>query len=378
MKVALVGPTYPFRGGIAHYTTLLDAALRSQHDVHFVSFKRQYPDFLFPGKSDRDPSDEPMRSEHAHFLLDSLNPLSWRRSARSLVAFEPELVIFQWWVAFWAPHFWSIARYVRRRRPQCRIVFLCHNAVEHESNRLKIAATRIVLRTAHEIFTHARAETGRLVSLLGPNVKVSTAFHPTYAELGEQAVSRHGARRKLGVSGPTLLFFGFVRPYKGLAELLEAVPAILAERPVTLLVVGEFWRDKATYEDTIARLGIGEHVRVVDGYVPNEDIATWFAAADLVVQPYRSASGSGISQLAYGHRRPVIATRVGSLAEVVEDGQNGRLVPPRDPSALASAILDSLDPPTLERMTAQAAKTRDRFSWPRLVEILTGQDAGQS
>ena len=370
MKVALVGPTYPFRGGIAHYTTLLYHALTARHDVRFISWHRQYPRFLFPGRSDLDPGPPPARAVHVDRVLDSLDPRSWFRAARRLTDHEPELVIFQWWVAFWAPHFWTLCREIRRRHDS-RIVFLCHNAIEHESNWLKITATRLVLRHADQVFTHAEPETRRLDQLLDGRVEVSTAFHPTYAALGGEAPSRADARESLQVSGPVLLFFGFVRPYKGLDVLLDALPLVLQSMDVTLLVVGEFWHDKTKYLESLRRNGIEHRVRLVDRYVPDPEVGRWFAAADLVVQPYRSASGSGICQLAYGRGRPVVATRVGSLAEVVQDGVNGRLVEPEQPAALAQAIVDSLDPQTLQRLTHEAANTAERFSWEALVEILT-------
>jgi len=302
MRIGLIGPAFPFRGGIAHYTTLLYRALAERHDVCFISWSRQYPRLLFPGRSDRDPSRRPLVAGEVERLIDSLDPRTWRSAARRLERHDPQMVIFQWWVAFWAPHFWTISRSLQRRTT-ARLVFLCHNAVEHESNPLKNAATRLVLGRAHHIFTHATQETERLRRLLGDSAGVSTAFHPTYAELGGEPPPKDEARRRLRLDGPVLLFFGFVRPYKGLDVLLEALPRVLASQPVTLLVVGEFWRDKADYLATVERLGLEGHVRLVDRYVPNEEVATYFAAADLVVQPYRSASGSGICQLAYGHRR---------------------------------------------------------------------------
>ena len=370
MRIGLVGPTYPFRGGIAHYTTLLNRALAERHDVCFVSFTRQYPGWLFPGKSDRDTSQQPLETGEVLRVIDSLNPLSWLRAARRLAEHEPELVIFQWWVAFWTPHFLTLARRLRART-DARLVFLCHNAVEHEASQLKILATRMVLSQADAVFTHAEAETQKIRQLL-PKADVETAFHPTYEALAGTTPSLEEARAKLGVEGPVLLFFGFVRPYKGLDVLLSALGSVLERRQVTLLVVGEFWRDKESYERQIEEGGFGERVRMHDAYVPNEEIGTYFAAADLVVQPYRSASGSGICQLAYGNERPVIATRVGSLGEVVIDGVNGRLVPPEDPAALADAIVESLEPTVLEGLTAEAAKTSERFSWRALIDRLTG------
>ena len=213
----------------------------------------------------------------------------------------------------------------------------------------------------------------KLRSLLGNDAPVVTAFHPTYSGLSDVRYTREAARAMLGIDGDVLLFFGFVRQYKGLHVLLEAMPDVLASRKVTLLVVGEFWKDKREYLRHIDNLGISSHVVMIDEYVPNEEIGIYFAAADMVVQPYLSVSGSGISQIAYGFDRPVIATDVGSLAEVVEDGVNGRLVEPGDAGSLAGAILESLEPETRQRFMKNASETKKKFSWQKMADIVAGE-----
>lgn len=378
MKIALIGPTYPFRGGIAHHTTLLCRALRSRHEVLFISFSRQYPGPLFPGRSDVDPSREPLTANPVEHVIDSLNPATWVRAARKINRFSPTMVIVPWWVTFWAPLNLTLTALLRRRgRPE--IVFLCHNVVEHERHPIKALVTRLVLRRADRVVTHSEEETARVRALLGARHKrVVTGFHPTYAPLGGQGLSREEARARLGLppDRPVLLFFGFVRPYKGLDLLLTALAKVREGLPAELLVVGEFWGDRSRYERMIERLGLGEAVRIVDRYVPNELIEPYFAAADLVVQPYRSVSGSGVCQLAYGLGRPVIATDVGSLSEVIEDGVNGRLVPAGDAFALAAAIRESLDPGLLAHLNRGATATAERFAWDRLVDLIRAGPAG--
>ena len=369
MKITLIGPTYPYRGGIAHHTTLLCRALRKNHEVKFISFKRQYPKILFPGKSDRDPSKKPVKIDNVDYLLDSLNPFSWIKVYRAIKEFKPEKVIVPWWVAFWMPQFWTIASLVKKYL-QSEIVFICHNAIEHESNALKKLATKIVLKKADRLISHSKEETLRIRDLLGNGVNAVTAFHPTYANLCDKRYSKEEAKEKLGLNGDVLLFFGFVREYKGLDVLLDAMSIIPEEKNVTLMVTGEFWDDKQKYLDKIDNYGISKNVRIIDEYVPNEAIGIYFAASDLVVQPYHSASGSGICQMAYGFNRPVIATHVGSLPDVVQDGINGRIVKPRDHQGLAKAILESLEKDTLDKLTRNAEKTKERFSWERMADIV--------
>jgi len=174
---------------------------------------------------------------------------------------------------------------------------------------------------------------------------------------------------RLGLRGPTLLFFGFVRPYKGLADLLAALPVVLAQRRATLLVVGEFWEPLEAYQQQARLLGVEDAVRFVDRYVPNEEIPLYFAAADLVVLPYRSVTGSGVAQLALGCGRPVLATRTGCLEDVIREGQTGLLVPPANPAALARGILQflALSPAERAAFSQHIAQDQERFSWQRLV-----------
>ncbi len=372
MKIALIGPTYPYRGGIAHYNTLLCRALRVNHEVKFISFKRQYPRLLFPGKSDQDNSGQPLRVDDVEYIIDSLNPVSWRAASQAILAFSPDKLVIPWWVAFWALPFWYIASRVGRRLPS-EIVFICHNVEEHESGLLKKKAARLVLSLAHRLITHSKEDTEKLQALLGPSCNPVTAFLPTYTDIGGSPHPKKEAKMSLGVQGKVLLFFGFVRDYKGLDILLSAMPLVLERGTVTLLIAGEFWKDKQRYLKQIERSGISPHVKIIDRYLPDEEIGLYFGAADLVVQPYTAASGSAICQLAYGFDRPVIATRVGSLPEVIQDHINGRIVDPRDIAGLADAILDSLECKTLQNLTRNAAATKERYSWQRMADIVAGR-----
>ncbi len=369
MKFALIGPTYPFRGGIAHYTTLLCRALRTQHDVLFISFRRQYPRWLFPGRNDRDLSQLPVRVEDVEYLLDSLNPFTWEAAYQKIAEFRPDIMVFPWWTAFWTLHFWYLARRIKQRC-DAEIVAICHNVSDHESSWMKTLASKIVLTQADRFITHSHDVTAQLHGLLGNGISVITAFHPTYKDLSHQQYTKSQAKQRLGLSGHVLLFFGFVRAYKGLDILLEAMPSILNKKNVHLLIVGEFWRDKTKYLDQISRHKLKSSITIIDTYIPNEELGLYFEAADLVVQPYLRASGSGVCQLAFGFDRPVIATDVGSLPEVIQDGVNGRIVAPGDVAGLAKAILESLEPTELRKFSQHARHTKERFSWGKMVRII--------
>jgi len=324
--------------------------------------------------SDRDPSKNPVKVDNVDYMLDPFNPFTWISVSKAVKKYKPDIFVIPWWVAFWTPQFWSILTMVKRYLDS-EIVFICHNVVEHESNFIKRMATKTVLSKADRLITHSKEETVRLHDLLGDTVNAVTAFHPTYADLSTKKYTKEQAKEALDISGDVLLFFGFIREYKGLGVLLDAMPMIRKHKEVTLLVVGEFWKDKQKYLDKIKETGLSANIRIVDEYVPNENIGIYFSAADLVVQPYISASGSGIIQLAYGFDRPVIATNVGSLSEVVDDGVNGRIVEPGRADRLAEAIQESLDTATLETFTENAIKTKDKFSWDRMSEIVVNRSA---
>ncbi|KPA17095.1 group 1 glycosyl transferase [Candidatus Magnetomorum sp. HK-1] len=367
MKIAMIGPTFPFRGGIVHHTTLLYKELIKHNELLFISFKRQYPKVLFPGKSDQDPSRDPLKPEKVFYEIDSLNPLTLENTIKMIKAFAPEKCIFPWWVSFWGPHFWYIATRVKKLT-NCEIIVICHNVMEHEPNRLKNFVSKLFLSKADRLITHSKSDSFRLKDLLGKK-RIVTAFHPTYAPLcHEKYFPKKKAQDRLMCPGSNvLLFFGFVRPYKGLSILLSALNIICESQTIHLLVVGEFWTDKQKYLAKIDQLGIKNQVSIFDRYIPNENIHIFFSAADLVVQPYLSASGSGVCQLAYGFDCPVIATKMGSLTEVVEHGVNGQLVTPGNVKELADAIIQSLEPETLDYLTQNAMKTKNLFSWNKFV-----------
>ncbi|MCP3932315.1 MAG: glycosyltransferase [Bacteroidetes bacterium] len=370
MRIALIGPTYPFRGGISHHTTLLAKELTEEHTLKFVSFTRQYPQILFPGESDKDPSLKPLLSSDVDYLIDSLNPLTLISAARSIARFQPDLVILPWWVTFWSFHYRFLCSKIKRCT-EAEIVFLCHNVIEHESTWVKKWLTRFALKGADRFVTQSIGETDKLKIMLGDNVQVRTAFHPTYADLSHlKTVSKENAKASLGISSQMLLFFGFVRPYKGLETLLNAMPDIVKERDVTLIIAGEFWKDREEYIALIDKYELNSHIQIHDRYIANEDISLFFAAADLVVQPYQSVTGSGVLQLAYGYEIPVVATNIGSLSEIITDRVDGRLVQPNDPKSLAKAIVESLGDEELIVLKKNAKLVNAKFSWNNFIKFL--------
>ena len=342
MKLCVVGPTYPYRGGIAHYTTLLVKHLREAgHTTRFYSYTRQYPRWLFPGKTDKDPSANPLRVE-CEYVLDPTNPLTWWRLCHKIRADEPELVILQWWVPYWTPSLRYISRWLKKHT-RAKVVYICHNVVPHDGGGvLDRRFALAVLRQGDAFIVHSEQDVHRLHALM-PNATVIKAQLPTYAEIAHKAEPADTAalRQQLSIDSnqPTLLFFGFVRPYKGLEYLIQALPLVQSKIKVHLLVVGEFWSSPEFYQRYAQEYGVEDAITFVNRYVPDEELGPYFDIADVVVLPYIAATQSAVVQLAFGFGKPVITTRVGGLHEVVQDGVNGLVVPPQDEVALAAAII---------------------------------------
>ena len=345
MKCVLIGPVYPYRGGIAHYTTMLYRALLAQgDDVLLVSFKRQYPRWLFPGESDRDPSTEPLAVQDARYWIDSLNPLTWLVAFWRIRRWQPEAMVLPWWTTFWAPA-WFVLGALNRlclRRP---LVIVCHNVMPHEARKLDVLLTRWVLRWGTRYVVQSVREETRLAALL-PGALIDVMPHPVYDMFAEGRMPKEEARIRLGLTpeAPVLLFFGIVREYKGLNDLLDAMPEVCARLEGAVLVVaGEFWEDKRACLERIERLGIADRVIIEDRYIPNEEVPVLFSAADVLVAPYRRVTGSGVVQMARGFGLPAITT-VGSDGAPREAGAPaGRGVPPGDAQALAAAITDRFE-----------------------------------
>jgi len=366
MKICLVGPTYPFRGGIAHYTTLLYRSLKKKHDVYFYSFKRQYPKFLFPGRTDKDYSDFILRDTSVQQILDSLNPLSWIKVAFKIIDDKPDVTIIPWWVIFWAPQFLTIILFLKTFS-KTKILFICHNVVEHEASFMKVLLSKLVLSQGDYYIVHSSDEKKNLTSLIG-NKSITINFHPTYDFFNLEEIPKSVAKAKIGIQDEkVILFFGFVREYKGLMYLLEAMPEISKNIPLRLLIAGEFWSDKNVYQQLIKNLAIDSNVTIIDKYIPNEEIPFYFYASDIVVLPYTSVTGSGLVQMAYGFNKPVIVTNIGSLSEIVINKKTGFLVPPKSSSEIADAVLEFYRSNENE-LIENIKRENYRFSWDVLVE----------
>lgn len=357
-RVALIGPILPFRGGIAQHTTMLHRALREFVEHLTISFSRQYPTLIFPGESDRDPAYEGYEESGVEYIIDSLNPLTWRKAVRRILTFNADVVVLPWWTAYWAFCFRYLAAAVRRKG--VTIVFFCHNVAEHEAAAWKSRLTKWVLAKGDRFVVHTREDAANLRQLI-PGAAITVHAHPVY----DQFPQPQGELPKRG--NLELLFYGFVRPYKGLDLLIEA----MAKTPDSthLTIAGEFWRGQEVVRRRIEELGLIDRVELRPRYHTDQETAELFARSDLVVLPYRSATGSGVVPVAYHYNKPVIVTRVGGLPDVVHDGITGKLIAPDSIDALADAI-NSFARSDAAAMVPAVQELKRNMTWSSLVSAV--------
>ena len=392
MNVAIVGPVFPFRAGIAYCTTRLAEEMRKGYDVHVISFSRQFPKRFYPGGDDIDPT---LPRADAAFIVDVINPFTWLRAGWRLRRYDA--VILVWWVWLFAPAYLLMIAMLRRRTT---VILQCHNVGDKEPAAWKRWLTNRVLRRADALVVHARTEADEAWKRSGGRRVVKT-FLPVH-ELGGVIPSRAEARATLNIDNAAnvALFFGHVRPFKGLDIALRAWRELNAD--VLLVVAGEAWWERADeYERLATELGLAQTQRRSDSqsdnassrtgesdlrnpdlrqsnlrsgvrfdfrFIPDSEIATFFAAADVVLAPYRIEAQSGVALTAFHFARPVIATTVGGLPEVI-DGSNGMLVPPEDPTALARAVdefFTTRDRTSMEQSAAAAAR---KYSWTEYAAV---------
>ena len=365
MKIILVGPSHPYRGGISHYNTrLYNEFIKKGHDCSIVNFKRMYPSIFFPGKTQFDESGQIFEAPSVR-LLDSINPLSWRKTAKFIKAQKPDAVVFHWWQPFFSPAYNSILKKIKNTTKR---IFICHNVRPHEESKIDSLLSRQVFNNVDRFIVHSEEDKVNLLEMY-PDAVIVKNFHPVYDmfENGSENRAQNGNEKKPPFN---ILFFGYVRKYKGLKYLLNAMPKILNEVDVRLTIAGEFYDEKKPYMDLIQKHGISNKINVIDKYIPNEDVQKYFMNSDLVVIPYNNATQSGIVQISYAFGVPVVVTRVGGLPEVVRDGETGYIVEPGSSSAVADAVIDFFKNHKSEEFKNNIAEHKHIFSWENLVETL--------
>lgn len=368
-KVILIGPAHPLRGGLATYNERLAREyVKEGADASIYTFSLQYPSILFPGKTQYSTEQAP-GDLSIKIKVNSVNPLNWIRIGREIKKMRPDLVIVKFWIPFMAPCLGTICRIIRKNG-HTRVVSIIDNIIPHEKRPGDRMLASYWVNSVDGFVAMSRSVLDDLETLDKKRPKVFCP-HPLYDNFGE-AVPKSEAQKRLGLddSFRYLLFFGFIRDYKGLDLLLEAfADERLRKTPLKLIVAGEFYCDPKPYQEQIARLGIGEHVIMSNDFIPDSAVANYFCASDLVVQPYKSATQSGVTQIAYHFNKPMLITDVGGLAEIVPHGKVGYVVPP-EPAAIANAIVDYYEEHREQEFAAHAAVEKLKYTWSRMVEAV--------
>ncbi|NQV14951.1 glycosyltransferase [bacterium] len=360
MRLSLVTVGPPYRGGLSDLSALISQELSREHSIQFINFSRQYPKFLFPGKTEykngSQTSDFP--SER---ILDSLNPFTWFEVAERIKAFNSDGVILRYWNPYFAPMINIISK--RLKQHGILVAVFIDNLIPHEKSRIDTWAARRVLSHADHVFTMSKYVTSDVLSFRS-ELSVTTLIHPLY-ENYKSRYSKQEARRilELKEDQAVMLFFGLIRPYKGLDILIRALGIIKNElADYKAFILGEAYENEQKYIDLINSTGIESSVVYRNEFISDEELPLFFAACDVLVLPYRSATQSGIIGVAFQMDRPVIATQVGGLGEYIEEGKTGYLVTPDDPEALAVAILKFFGGDDRQRMSTAVQLKKSKFS----------------
>ena len=367
MNILLLGTAHPWRGGIAHYFALLYRYLSKRHHVDIVTFRRQYPAMLYPGKTQTEIGD-PGIVLTTEQRVDSINPLNWLLTGWALRKRNYDVVLFKYWLPFFGPCFGTICRVIKYRR-RTKVFAICDNVIPHERRLGDVLFTRYAFGSVDSFLVQSETVEQDLLKTV-QHPKYMRVAHPIYENFGSP-LSKSEARKLLGIPNEkVVLFFGYIRPYKGVDLLLEAMKLLPASENIRLLLVGEFYENEERYRKFIRRNDLEHAVNVVSEYVPNAEVPKYFSAADCVVLPYRSATQSGIVQIAYNFDKPVIVTNVGGLTEMVSDGVTGIVIPPNSPQILADAIMRFYRDKLEEKLVHGVRKEKQKYSWDTVVQAI--------
>ena len=361
-KIIIIGPAYPYRGGIAAFNERLANELIAEgHQVELVTFTLQYPSFLFPGKTQYSdgPAPEKLQIER---MINSINPFNWLKAGKALRKKKADLIIFAFWLPYMAPALGTIARLCKTRT-----VGLIHNLIPHEHKPGDSMFAKYFCKGIDRFVALSNSVAEDIRNIV-PEKRISICPHPLYDNFGNP-VGREDACARLGIDpgNKILLSFGLIRDYKGLDWLLEAFASIPDRNKVKLVVAGEFYSDGTIYHQLAKSLGIDDEVIWKTEFVPDSEVKYYFCAADLIVQPYKTATQSGVTQIAYHFEKPMLVTRVGGLSEIVPDKKVGYAVEP-SPEAVADALKHYLqDTPDF---TEGIREEKQKYSWKKMAEAV--------
>lgn len=366
MNIAHLSTFYPFRGGIAQFNALLFRELEKGHSVNAFNFTRQYPKLFFPGETQFVTAADNADPVPNQRVLDSVNPLTYAKTARQILAGNPDLLLMRFWMPFFAPSLGYVSGKIRRSG--IKSVAILDNVIPHEKRPGDITLLKYFLNRCDGFIAMSRSVENEL-NMLKPEARYILKPHPIYEHFGN-AVSREEALKKLRLPGDRkiLLYFGFIRKYKGLDTLLKA--AALLPDEYLLVIAGEMYGDFTPYQKMIDQFGLENRVQKFIRYIPDHEVKDFFSAADVCVLPYRSATQSGITQIAFNFNLPVICTDVGGLSEMVIDGRNGMVLKSQNPDELAEKIKLYFKQQLHQTFSDEIVANRSQYSWKGFADAL--------
>jgi len=375
MKIIIVGTAFPYRGGLAAFNERLAREYVKQgNEVEIITFTLQYPGFLFPGKTQYSTEVAPTDLKITR-MINAIDPVSWMKVGRIIKKKAPDKVIFCYWMAFIAPCFGTIARVARS--PKTKMVAMIHNMIPHEPTILDKLFPRYFVKSMDGFVAMAESVVADINHFDTDNKPKVVSPHPIYDHYGD-ALTKKEATIKLGLHEQKdyILFFGYIRHYKGLDILLQAfADERLRQFPVRLIVAGEFYENPQLYLELIIKLKLDGLVELRTGFIPDNEVRNYFSVADLIAQPYRTATQSGVSQIAYHFEKPMLVTNVGGLSEIVPNGKVGYVVGV-DPKEIADAMVDFFSNNRSEKMVDNIKIEKKKFLWSRMTSAIDGLFVG--
>ena len=370
MKIIIVGTSYPYRGGIAAFTDRLATEFAKEDvDIEVVTFRLQYPSFLFPGKTQYSDS-KTLVGFPIERKVNSINPLNWIKVGKEIRKKNPDIVIFTYWMSFFAPCFGKMARVIKRNR-HTKCIGLIHNMIPHEKSLLDKLLPPYFVKAMDGFVALSKAVLNDIAILDKQNKPRVFTPHPLYDHFGE-IMDRAEAVKHLNLDPNYryFLFFGLVRAYKGLDLLIDAfADERLRKYPVKLLVAGEFYDDPKPYLEQIKKHGLQDFVIIENQYIKDGNVKYYFNLSEMVVQPYKSATQSGVTQVAYHFEKPMLVTNVGGLGEIIPNGKVGYVVEPNS-SSIADALVDFCENDRYDMFVEGVREEKKKYQWSNMTAAI--------
>jgi glycosyltransferase involved in cell wall biosynthesis len=369
-KVFIIGPAFPLRGGLASFDELFCEALNKEgHQCEIISYSLQYPNFLFPGSTQYHVNGTAPKNITIHTLINSVNPLSWFKTASFIKKQKPDFIIFRFWIPFMGPALGTIARLVKKQN--IKVLAITDNVIPHEKRLGDKQLASYFIKGCDAFVTMSKAVMNDLEKFTNTSHK-KYLLHPLYTAFGDK-IPKQQARLKLNLKQDdrVILFFGLIRKYKGLDLLIEAFSLLKANPHNKLLIAGEFYEDKQPYFDLISKYKLEEQIMLLNQFIPNDDVKYYFSAADIVALPYRSATQSGVTQVSFHFEVPTLVTNVGGLGEIIPHNVAGYVVEP-NPQAIGSSLEDYFENNKEQAFTEGMKQEKQKYEWSIFVnEIIT-------